>query len=136
MFKPNAEPRPEDIKRVNEFFRRAADKAGDDPAALKEVADYFAASQQIKDAIPLYLKVLELQPDDSNAREKLVSGFVLTNQREKAIEMLQEIIQQHPEKYQAYDLLAQLIDEGARTLARANQFATGQSGIRQGRGEL
>jgi len=121
-FKSDVEPKQEDIKRVNAFFRKAAEKAGDDSAVLKDVADYFAASQQIQEAIPFYLRVLELQPDDSNAREKLASGFVLTNQRGKAIEMLQEIIQQHPEKYQAYDLLAQLLDEGARALARANQF--------------
>lgn len=121
VFKSDVEPKPEDLKRVNDFFRKAAEKAGDDSAALKEVADYFAASRQIQDAIPLYLRVLELQPDDSNAREKLASGFVLTNQHGKAIEMLQEIIRQHPEKYQAYDLLAQLLDEGARALARANQ---------------
>ena len=121
VFKADAEPKPEDIKRVNVFFRKAVENAGDDSALLKEVADYFAASQQIQEAIPLYLKVLELQPDDSNAREKLASGFVLTNQREKAIEMLQEIIKQHPEKYQPYDLLGQLLDEGARVLARANQ---------------
>lgn len=121
VFRSEVEPKPEDIKRVNDFFRNAAEKAEDDPTVLKEVADYFAASRQIQDAIPLYLKVLELQPDDSNAREKLASGFVLTNQHGKAIEMLQEIIQKHPEKYQAYDLLAQLLDEGARALSRANQ---------------
>jgi tetratricopeptide (TPR) repeat protein len=121
VFKAEAQPKPEDIKRVNEFFKRAVEYAGDDSAALKEVADYLAASQQIQEAIPLYLRVLELQPDDSNAREKLASGFVLTNQRTKAIEMLQEIIKQHPEKYQAYDLLGQLLDESARGLARANQ---------------
>ncbi|HEV2841545.1 MAG TPA: tetratricopeptide repeat protein [Chthoniobacterales bacterium] len=121
VFKSDVEPRPEDTKRVNDFFKNAAEKAGDDSAVLKEVADYFAASRQIQDAIPLYLKVLELQPDDSNAREKLASGFVLTNQHGKAIEMLQEIIRQHPEKYQAYDLLAQLLDEGARALARGSQ---------------
>ena len=80
VFKSDVEPKPEDIKRVNDFFKKAAEKAGDDSAVLKEVADYFAASQQIQEAIPLYLKVLELQPDDSNAREKLASGFVLTNQ--------------------------------------------------------
>ncbi len=89
---------------------------------LKDVADYFAASQQIQEAIPLYLKVLELQPDDSNAREKLASGFVLTNQREKAIEMLQE---DHPaasgEISGVRSCSAQLLDEGARALARANQ---------------
>ena len=121
VFKAEVEPKPEDIKRVNDFFRKAVENAGDDSAVLKDVADYFAASQQIQEAIPLYLKVLELQPDDSNAREKLASGFVLTNQRAKAIEMLQEIIKQHPEKYQPYDLLGQLLDEGARALARANQ---------------
>lgn len=121
VFKSETEPNPEEVKRVNGFFQRAVQNAGDDPAILKDVADYYAASQQIQEAIPLYLKVLELQPEDSNAREKLAAGFVITNQRPKAIEMLQEIIQQHPEKYQPYDLLAQLLDEGARALERANQ---------------
>lgn len=121
VFKSEAEPKPEDLKRVNGFFEKACTYAGDNPAALKEIADYYAASQQVQEAIPLYLKVLELQPDDLNAREKLATGFVLTNQREKAIEMLQEIIRQQPEKYQPYDLLAQLLDDEARALDRANQ---------------
>ncbi|HTG43985.1 MAG TPA: tetratricopeptide repeat protein, partial [Verrucomicrobiae bacterium] len=121
VFKSEAEPKPEDLKRVNGFFEKACAYAGDNPVALKEIADYYAASQQVQEAIPLYLKVLELQPDDLNAREKLATGFVLTNQREKAIEMLQEIIRQHPERYQPYDLLAQLLDDGARALDRANQ---------------
>lgn len=121
VFKSETEAKPEDIKRVNGFFEKAIANAGDDSTALKNVADYYAASQQIQEAIPLYLKVLELQPDDLNAREKLATGFVLTNQRDKAIEMLQEIIAKQPEKYQPYDLLAQLLDEGARALERANQ---------------
>jgi tetratricopeptide (TPR) repeat protein len=121
VFKPDTEPKPEDIRRVNELFKKAVAYAGDDPVVLKDVADYYAASQQIQEAIPLYLRVLDLQPDDSNAREKLASGFVLTNQRGKAIEMLEETIKQHPEKYQPYDLLAQLLDDEARGLARANQ---------------
>ena len=121
VFRSGTGPKPEDLKRVNEFFRKAAERAGDDPVVLKDVADYFAASQQVQEAIPFYLKVLELQPDDSSIREKLASGFVLTNQREKATEMLQEIIKEHPEKYQAYDLLAQLMDENARALSRSKQ---------------
>ncbi|PZR74246.1 MAG: hypothetical protein DLM73_08555 [Chthoniobacterales bacterium] len=120
-FKSEGEPKPEEVKRVNGFFQKAVETAGDDSAVLKDVADYYAASQQIAEAIPLYLKVLELQPDDANAREKLATGFVLTNQRGKAIEMLQEIIKQHPERYQPYDLLAQLLDDNGRALERANQ---------------
>jgi tetratricopeptide (TPR) repeat protein len=122
LFKSDSQPKPDELKKTNEIFKRAADNSGDDPGILKDVADYYAASQQLKEAIPLYLRVLELQPDDANAREKLATGFVLTNQRDKAVEMLEQIIKQHPEKYQPYDLLAQVLDEEARSLQRANRI--------------
>ncbi|MEP6937847.1 MAG: tetratricopeptide repeat protein [Chthoniobacterales bacterium] len=116
--KDDAQPKPDEMRRLKEIFKRAADNAHDDPAVLKDVADFYGSSQQIQEAIPLYLRVLELQPDDPNAREKLATGFVLTNQRARAVEMLEAIIKLHPERYQAYDLLAQLLDEDGRTLAR------------------
>jgi tetratricopeptide (TPR) repeat protein len=122
LFKSDSQPKPDELKKTNEVFKRAADNSGDDPGILKDVADYYAASQQLKEAIPLYLRVLELQPDDANAREKLATGFVLTNQRDKAVEMLEQIIKEHPEKYQPYDLLAQVLDEEARSLQRANRL--------------
>lgn len=122
LFKSDSQPKPEELKKTNEIFKRAAENSGDDPGILKDVADYYAASQQLKEAIPLYLRVLELQPDDANAREKLATGFVLTNQRDKAVEMLEQIIKEHPEKYQPYDLLAQVLDEEARSLQRANRI--------------
>jgi tetratricopeptide (TPR) repeat protein len=121
LFKSDSQPKPDELKRVNAVFKKAAERASDDPAILKDVADYYAASQQLKEAIPLYLRVLELQPDDANAREKLATGFILTNQRSKAVEMLEQIIKEHPEKYQPYDLLAQVLDDEARSLQRANR---------------
>jgi len=122
LFKPDSLPKPDELRRVNELFKKAAEHANDDPAILKDVADYYASSQQLKEAIPLYLRVLELQPDDANAREKLATGFILTNQRNKAVEMLEQIIKQHPEKYQPYDLLAQVLDDEARSLQRAKRL--------------
>jgi tetratricopeptide (TPR) repeat protein len=122
VFKSDSQPKPDELTKTNDIFKKAAENAGDDPDILKEVADYYAASQQLKEAIPLYLRVLELQPDDANAREKLATGFVLTNQRDKAVEMLEQIIKEHPEKYQPYDLLAQVLDEEARSLQRANHI--------------
>jgi tetratricopeptide (TPR) repeat protein len=116
--KPDRPSKPEEIARVNDIFKKAADHAGDNPAVLKDVGDYYASTQQIKEAIPLYLRLLELEPDDTNAREKLATGFVLTNQRDKAVEMLEAIIKEHPEKYQPYDLLAGLLDDAARVLER------------------
>ena len=122
LFKSDSQPKSDELKKTNEIFKRAAENSADDPGILKDVADYYAASQQLKEAIPLYLRVLELQPDDANAREKLATGFVLTNQRDKAVEMLEQIIKEHPEKYQPYDLLAQVLDEEARSLQRANRI--------------
>lgn len=121
LFEPDAAPKPEELQRVNAVFRRAAESGPEDPAVLKDVADYFAASEQIQEAIPLYLKALELEPDDDATREKLATGFIATNQRANAVELLQEIIRQTPEKYQPYELLAQLLDDEGRSLLRANQ---------------
>jgi tetratricopeptide (TPR) repeat protein len=118
VFKPDQPPKPEDIGRVNEIFKKAAEHAGDDSKVLKDVADYYASTQQLKEAIPLYLRLLELEPEDTTAREQLAAGFVLTNQRDKAVEMLEQIIKEHPEKYQPYDLLAGLLDDNARALER------------------
>jgi tetratricopeptide (TPR) repeat protein len=118
IFKPDRAPKPDEIGRVNDIFKKAVDHAGENAAVLKDLADYYASTQQVKEAIPLYLRLLELEPEDTNAREKLATGFVLTNQREKAVQMLDEIIKQHPEKYQPYDLLAGLLDDTARALER------------------
>ncbi len=115
------EPKPEELENVNAVFRKALALAPGDASILKDAADYFAGSQQVQEAIPLYLRVLELQPNDSNAREKLATGFMLTNQRGKAIQMLQEIIQQHPEKYQPYELLGRVQEEDANALTEAKK---------------
>ncbi|PZR73096.1 MAG: hypothetical protein DLM52_11730, partial [Chthoniobacterales bacterium] len=121
ILKPDATPSAEQLSLLNNVFQRAAANGKDNAAVLKEVGDYFASTQQIREAIPFYLRVLELQPDDAGVREKLATSFVLTNQRSRAIETLETIINEHPEKYQPYELLAQLHDDEARSLARANQ---------------
>src|SRR5437762_10422543 len=121
ILQPDAKPVPEQIARLNDVFKRAAAKGQNDAAVLKEVGDYFASTQQIKEALPFYLKVLELQPDDDNNHEKLATGFVITNQRTRAMETLKDIVKEHPEKYQPYELLGQLHDDEARDLLRANQ---------------
>ena len=121
IFRADTPPKPEEVTRINSIFRKAAELGGDDANVLKEVADYFASSRQIKDALPFYLKVLERAPDDANAREKLATGFVLTNQWPQAIQILEQIIASHPDKWQAYELLAGVYEDEARADDRNNQ---------------
>src|SRR6476661_9094306 len=40
LFKSDSQPKPDELKRTNEIFRKAAEHAGDDPVILKDVADY------------------------------------------------------------------------------------------------
>ena len=119
--KPGQPDASKNVAKVNEIFKKAADRAKDDPTVLRDIADYYSSSKQVREAIPLYLRVLELQPDDSYAREKLATGFVETNQQAKAIEVLGEIIKEHPEKYQSYDLLAQVLDDQGNAFHRENK---------------
>ncbi len=121
IFKSDTTPKPEEVERVNSIFTKAAELGANDASVLKDVADYFASSQQIKEALPFYLKVLERAPDDTSAREKLATGFVLTNQWPQAIQMLEEIIKLHPEKWQAYELLAGVYEDEARADDRNNK---------------
>src|SRR6266567_7856742 len=46
LFKSDSQPKPDELKRINEIFKKAAEHANDDPSILKDVADYYAASQQ------------------------------------------------------------------------------------------
>src|SRR5438067_9577655 len=42
LFKSDSQPKPDELKRTNEIFKKAAEHARDDPAVLKEIADYYA----------------------------------------------------------------------------------------------
>ncbi|MEP7071004.1 MAG: tetratricopeptide repeat protein [Verrucomicrobiota bacterium] len=131
LLKPETPPSASEVSRLNEVFQRASTNGQNDAGVLKEVGDYFAATQQIPSALPLYLRVLELQPDDAKVREKLATAFVLTNQRTRAIETLEQIIKDHPEKYQPYELLGQLHDDQARSLARAHDSKKAETEFRK-----
>src|SRR5205814_4561494 len=58
ILKPDANPTPEQTARLNDVFEKAAAKGQNNAAVLKEVGDYFASTQQIKEALPFYLRVL------------------------------------------------------------------------------
>src|SRR5207247_653514 len=94
-----------------------------DIAAYQRLVEIEFAAGEEKKALDVLDRAAKVRNDDANAREKLATGFILTNQRGKAVEMLEQIIKQHPEKYQPYDLLAQVLDDEARSLQRANRLA-------------
>ena len=116
FFRDKDELAPEELEKVNAIYRKALELGSDDPVVLNRVADYFGQTRQVKQAIPLYLKILELQPPlpdrlVSSIREKLAESFLLNNQRHEAIKVLEEMIRVNPLRYGTYEFLGTLYEE-------------------------
>ena len=56
LAEPDKNPKPEELQKVNTVFHKALALAPSDASVLKDAADYFAASQKVQEAIPLYLR--------------------------------------------------------------------------------
>jgi tetratricopeptide (TPR) repeat protein len=107
---------PAHIERMNALFRRAADLGHDDAAIQAKAGDYFVLSRQVKEAIPFYLAALgkDGSGDDpalSNLRDKLARAFLVTEDKDRAIEMLEAVIAEHPTRFETYELLGELYQQ-------------------------
>lgn len=123
MVKDDGTSAPEDLKQMNALFQKTLSLAKDDPEVIAKVADFYVLTKQVKDAIPLYLKVLDLKRNSTdpllaNVREKLASSFLATGQRDEAIKVLEDLIKENPMRYGTYELLGKLF-EGKGDFGRA-----------------
>ena len=107
---------PAQLEKMNAIYRKAAELGPDDVTILTKVGDYFVLSKQVKEAIPFYLKVLNLKqsPTDAplnNVRDKLARSLIVTGQRAEAIRYLEDIIKESPLRFETYELLGELYEQ-------------------------
>lgn len=131
FLKEDGSAAPENLRRIEAVYQKACALAKDDPDVLARVADFHVLSRQVRQAIPLYLKVIALKqqagtgsagdPAMAAIRDKLAKSFRLNNQRDEAIATLKEIICETPLRYETYELLAELYAEKGDT---AGQLAS------------
>lgn len=101
----------EAIDRTNAIFQKALSLAGNDVETIHQIANFFAASGQVAQAIPLYLRVLSLSPEHPSVREKLAYSYIQSDQRAKAVAELEAILKADPAKVYAYEMLAQIYEQ-------------------------
>ena len=111
--KEDGSAEPAQLEKMNATFRKAAEVGKGDAQILTKVADYFVLSKQVKEAIPYYLAILALKPDDNdaplnNVRDKLARSFLVTDQRDEAIRQLEDIVKATPLRFETYELLGEL----------------------------
>ena len=118
--KEDGSSQPEQLGRMNAIYRKAAELGSDDATIQSKVGDYFVLSRQVKEAIPFYRAALNapLPGEESplhNLREKLARAFLVTDQRDEALQMLEQIARENPMRYETYELLGELYEQKGET---------------------
>src|SRR5581483_1453632 len=120
LMKDDGSAAPDDLKKMNAVYEKARALANNDPDVLTRVADYYVLSRQTKDAIPLYLKVVQLKQNTSDpsftaVQDKLARSFSANGQIDEAISVLQKLIKDNPVRYETYELLGELYEKKGDT---------------------
>jgi tetratricopeptide (TPR) repeat protein len=111
---------PDGLKKMNGMYEKALALGREDPAVVGKVADFYALSGRVKDAIPLYLGALKSNPDPRDpvmARmvEKLARSYLATGQREQAVKLLEQVIKDNPRRADNFVLLGGIYTDAGET---------------------
>jgi tetratricopeptide (TPR) repeat protein len=101
---------------MNIVYRRAAALGKQDASVLAKVGDYFVLSRQVKEAIPVYRAALAAKPPAGESpperlRDKLARALLVNQQRDEAIEVLEELTKEQPMRFETQELLAELYEQ-------------------------
>jgi tetratricopeptide (TPR) repeat protein len=118
-------PSAADLKKVGAIYSKALALDGENSVTLARVADFYARSEQEKEAIPLYLKAIKLSPanvpegDDTLGaiRNSLAICYDAVGRTPEAIATLQQLIKDDPLRSESYGVLCDLYEKAGDTEA-------------------
>jgi tetratricopeptide (TPR) repeat protein len=102
-------------------LRKAVVLAGEDGSVYSRAADTYVQINEFAEAIPLYLKALDLNKANADDRYKLAQSFLKTGRRDDAIRTLEDTLKINPLRFEVYEFLARLYqDSGNAERALSN----------------
>ena len=103
-----------DLKKITPVFQKALATGYDDVEVVSKIADFYVATKQIKEAIPLYQRVIDLDPTQNAARENLARCYRETGDNANAAETLEALIKLNPVQPHAYEVLAKIYEDAGQ----------------------
>ncbi len=101
----------DELKRTSAIFQKAAAVGGGNAEAVNKAANFFLLTKQYDQAVPLFERVVELDPSQNSARENLARCHLAVDQPAKAALVLEELIKLNPADPYAYQLLGKIYEE-------------------------
>jgi tetratricopeptide (TPR) repeat protein len=98
-------------EKIAKCLERATDTAGDDPALLTRIGDFYAINRQYEPAAALYQRVLLIKDTIPNLNEKLAETLIQLGRFDDALPVLEAIIAANPLDIRAYDQIARIHTE-------------------------
>ncbi len=111
------------VGKISADYNKALALDGNTPQTLARVADFYARTDREKEAIPLYLKAIQLSPanpadgDDTldSIRNSLAICFDAVGNTTGAIQTLQQLIKDNPLRVDSYRVLCDLYEKTNNT---------------------
>ena len=110
----------DDLKKTTAIFQKALAFGNNEVEIIGKIADFFVATQQLAEAIPLYKRIIDIDPTQNTARENLARCYLGIKQPDKAAETLEDLIKLNPVQPHAYETLAKIY-EAAGEMEKAAQ---------------
>ncbi len=123
-------PAKTQLERLNNLYRKALEIAPEDANCLERTADHFSLTAQYAEACRFYERANTLsRPEKNDAPknslqicQKWARALVLNEQPDAAVELLQEVVREHPTAAQPRELLGELQLQHGELLAALAQF--------------
>lgn len=122
LFKDGKPTSPEDFRRAAAFYERALAVAGNDPAVIEQAGNFQALTEHPAEAAMLFERVLQLDPSNANAADKLARCAAALGQRDRTIAALEMSIHANPSQQAAYAQLGEIYYKDGQFDKAADQY--------------
>ena len=124
-----APPAKAALERVNRLYGKALELAPANAGCLERTADHYSLTQQYGDACRFYERAAVLYTQENTETsvviaQKWARALVLNEEPEAAIQLLEDLIQQHPQESEPREFLGELYLQQGQLVAALGNFRT------------
>ena len=117
------------LERVNRLYGKALELAPTNAGCLERTADHYSLTQQYGDACRFYERAAVLFTQENTGPsavigQKWARALVLNEEPEAAIQLLEDLIQQHPQESEPREFLGELYLQQGQLVAALGNFRT------------